>query len=174
MRFLHLIAILLFISACSHGQAPSETSGQEQTASCNCAEHDKDHEHHDCSSCAAHGACKECNHDKKERHCCGESCAEKKDDKAMCTAGSELSNNPRILKNISPEAFAQAYEKNKETLGKKCSIPATKYCGKTTKDLMVTEAEVSCLWKKVFRVTREQLPELDNTPCAKLIKKMAK
>ncbi len=82
--------------------------------------------------------------------------------------------NDKITQKISQEEFTKLYSKNKETLGKNCTNPAMAYCGKTTKDMMVSESEVSCLWGKVFRSTRETLPELDGTTCAKTIKGFVK
>ena len=80
----------------------------------------------------------------------------------------------KVTQKISQEEFTQLYTKNKEKIGKSCTAPAMSYCGKTTKDMMVSENEASCLWTKVFRVTRESLPELDGSTCAKMIKGFAK
>lgn len=73
---------------------------------------------------------------------------------------------------ISQEEFQAALTKNQEKLNKSCVAPAQKYCGKETKDMMVSQTEVVCLYTKVNRVTREKLPQLDGTPCANLIKGM--
>lgn len=149
MRFLFLVSIVLFVGACSH----------------------KHHDHHDH---AGHG-----DHHKSAEGCNHKTDAEKKDANCGCepekpAPETSLENNPKVLKNISQEDFAKVYAKNKEKIGQSCSAPAMKYCGKTTKDLNVTEGELTCLWTKVFRVTREVMPELDGTPCAKMIKGFAK
>jgi hypothetical protein len=187
MRFLYLISIVLFVAACSHkhdhSEAHDHTTGHDHSAShdhgqmhqgkkCGCADHDKSHNEETCKDCGSKEGCSECKMKGKEADCCKEGKACKKDGKAgaMCTSASSLENNPRILKNISQEDFAKVYSDNKDKLGKSCSAPAMKYCGKSTKDLMITEGELSCLWTKVFRVSRERLPELDGSPCATMIK----
>ncbi len=157
--------------------------------------HHADH-HHDASGGDHHhaqpadkGSCTVCNKDgdegaqcaeckaadKKAESCCaaGKTCTHK--DGASCSAEvAHITTSPKLLKSISQEEFSKVYGKNREQLGQKCSTPAQKYCGKTTKDINVNETEAACLWTKVFRSTRESLPELDGTPCAKMIKGFAK
>lgn len=176
MRIFYVIFAVFCLAACSHKHDHNHEGGHdhakmEQHASCaGCAHHDKSDKEGACTACKGESV--------KERSCCseGKSCADK--EAGACTADTAattaLANTPKILKNISQEEFAAIYAKNSEKLGKKCSAPAQKYCGKTTKDVNVTENEVACLWTKVFRVTRETLPELDGTPCAKMIKGFAK
>lgn len=174
MRFLFLVSIVMFIGACSHKHSHNHDGGHdhskmEQDKSCaGCAHHDKNHKDGDCAECGK----------EKARGCCSDdkSCSSKDaTGTAICSAeASALENNPKILKNISKEEFAKVYSTNKEKIGQVCSQPAMKYCGKTTKDMNVSEGELTCLWTKVFRVTREILPELDGTPCSKMIKGFAK
>lgn len=125
-------------------------------------------------------------HDSEKKECCHKSAEEKQHDCPNCEGkkahGHDHSKmetpaptmSDKVTQKISQEEFAQLYTKNKEKLGKSCTNPAMAYCGKTTKDMMVSENEASCLWTKVFRATRESLPELDGSACAKMIKGFAK
>lgn len=187
MRFLFLVSIVLFVGACSHKhhhhhnhEGGHDHSKMEQDKTCSgCAHHDKDHKGEACAECGTKEGCTAgCEGAKKDRVCCseGKSCSTDEASSAeVCKAEtSPLENNPKVLKNISQEEFAKVYTKNKTKIGQSCSAPAMKYCGKTTKDLNVTEGELTCLWTKVFRVTRETMPELDGTPCSKMIKGFAK
>lgn len=201
MRFLFLVSIVLFVGACSHHKNHSHGDGHEHTktssekSSCGCSTAVESHKSGECKECAAEEsshnnttnagtpqAQKNCTGDCKtkikERGCCseGKSCSTSSvaDESETCPIESPLENNARLLKNISRAEFAKIYSENKEKIGETCSAPAMKYCNKATKDLNVTEAEVTCLWTKVFRVSRERLPELDGTPCASMIKSFAK
>lgn len=173
MKMISIIFAVLFFAACGHKHhdhnhnhdGGHDHSKMEQHATCaGCDHHDKADKGAACAGCKADPS--------KEKTCCAEGkCA---DGSCAAETATGLANNPKLLKNISQEEFATVYSKNRDQLGKKCSTPAMKYCGKTTKDVGVTEGEVACLWTKVFRVTRESLPELDGTPCAKMIKGFAK
>lgn len=188
MRFFYVLFIVLFLGACAqkqHHHHHNHEGGHDhakvsQDGACvGCAHHDKDHKGGDCTDCKKECAAGCEKPTTKERGCCSDdkSCSttDAKTNAAMCKAtSSPLENNPRILKNISQEEFAKVFSTNKDKIGQTCSSPAMKYCGKTTKDMNVTEGEMTCLWTKVFRVTRERLPELDGTPCASMIKGFAK
>ncbi|MFN7727645.1 MAG: hypothetical protein ACK5P7_00650 [Bdellovibrio sp.] len=54
-----------------------------------------------------------------------------------------------------------------------CAGPASSLCGKKTKDLQINASEFKCLYGKVFRMTREYLPVLDNTDCSRKIKEIS-
>jgi len=111
------------------------------------------------------------------RSCCsaGANCStpDPKDMGGVCKADSAIGMEG-LTQPITPDELAKLYTANKKQLGKTCSSAASAYCGKVSRDLNVTQDEVSCLWSKVFRVTRETLPRLDNTDCAKLLQKFAK
>lgn len=186
MRFLYIAIVVLFLGACSQKHHDHDH------------DHDAHHNHHDhhatgdhkhvqsveaggCTLCKEHGGdknheeCAACKEKSQKRSCCSEEkgCTDK--DAATCTAETaNLETSPKLLKNISQDEFATVYAQNRDKIGKSCSAPAMKYCGKTTKDTNISETELACLWTKVFRVTRETLPELDGTPCAKMIKGFAK
>jgi hypothetical protein len=188
MRFLFLVSIVIFVGACAHKphhhhhnhEGGHDHAKVEQDKNCGgCAHHDKAHKGENCNSCGTKDGCSaSCEGEKKERGCCSDNkTCSTKDAKngEVCTAeATTLENSPKILKNISQEEFSKVYTANKEKIGQSCSNPAMTYCGKTTKDLNVTQNELTCLWTKVFRVTRETLPELDGTPCSKMIKGFAK
>lgn len=191
MRFLFLVSIVLFVGACGHKakdqghhhhhnhEGGHDHSKMEQHKECtSCDHHDKSHKGGECAGCEDKAKCSaDCKSGTKERGCCseGKSCGTKEGATggAMCGVG-ELESNQALLQNITQEEFAKLYTKNKSQIGKTCTAPAMEYCGKTTKDLNVTESELSCLWTKVFRVTRERLPQLDGSPCANMIQKFAK
>lgn len=102
---------------------------------------------------------------------CTDKSSETKTEKEEVTKDAwELGEDTPIRKTISKEEFQKFHEANANELGAKCSEAAMTYCGKETKDLELTESELICLWQRVYRVTREVLPKLDDTPCAELIK----
>jgi hypothetical protein len=104
---------------------------------------------------------------------CGKCDGEKKESCPECAASEAATAAPAWnLNGITKEQFQAAYNKEKTKLNKNCVKAATEYCGKTTKDLQITETEAMCLWEKSNRVTREVLPQLDKTKCDKTLKKM--
>ncbi len=156
MKFLVMMMIAMMAVSCAHkhGGGCHDTAKTE----CGCDKDKAATEKHDCAACEGK---KEHKHD-----------GHKHDHGATHTPASTMSE--MVTQKISQEEFSKLYTKNKEKLGKSCTNPAMSYCGKTTKDMMVSEAEASCLWTKVFRSTRESLPELDGTACAKTIKGFVK
>lgn len=172
MKFLFLVSLVFFLGACaqkhSHGhnhEGGHDHAKMEQDKACGgCGHHDQAH---------GGGNCSDCKSGVKNRECCSDTkTCESKEAAAQCTAASM--NAIPDFHNISKEEFVKTYTKKKDKIGPACSNPAMKYCDKSTKDLNVSESEFACLWSKVFRVTRERLPDLDGTPCAKMIKSFAK
>ncbi|MBY0451500.1 MAG: hypothetical protein K2P92_00605 [Bdellovibrionaceae bacterium] len=136
----------------------------------------------DCAVCAGSESKADC---KCEDHKAGQSCehgtsckdqhgshGSKGHEATALPAEAWTLDQPHMKQRITQHEFQTALGKSQEKLNKSCVAPAQKYCGKTTKDMAVTESEVVCLYTKVHRVTREKLPQLDGTPCAKLIKGM--
>ncbi len=158
MKYLLVVMMTVLVSACAHkhhgdmGADSGCNKTAEENKNCGCAMQKKDDKKHECANCEGKNT--------YDHHHHGE-------------AMSALMG-PKVTQQISNEEFTKLYTQNKEKLGKTCNNPAMTYCGKTTKDMMVSEAEASCLWTKVFRVTRETLPELDGSACAKMIKGFAK
>lgn len=156
MKYLLVIMMTVFVSSCAHhkhGEMGADcgcNKTAEEKKSCGCGMHKTDEQKHECKDCDG----------KKAHH---------HHDEAMNPLMSA-----KVTQQISSEEFTKIYSQNKEKLGKSCTTPAMTYCGKTTKDMMVSESEASCLWTKVFRATRETLPELDGSACAKMIKGFAK
>jgi len=111
---------------------------------------------------------------KGDRHGASEGAKCAKGSEATCMADTWALSSPKLMAQINQEDFTKAYNANKDALGKSCSTAATTYCGKTTAAGTISEGDLNCLWTKVFRVTRESLPKLDNTDCANMIKKIAK
>ena len=165
MKFLVMMMIAMMAVSCAHkhGGGCHDTAKTE----CGCDKEKSGTAKHSCSDGHEHKAHKndadhDHDHDGKHKH----------DHGATHTPASTMSE--MVTQKISQEEFSKLYTKNKDKLGKSCTNPAMSYCGKTTKDMMVSEAEASCLWTKVFRTTRESLPELDGTACAKTIKGFVK
>lgn len=157
MKFLFVVLTSVVFVACAH-KGHHECGGHEGA-------------HHDHAKMEKSAEC----------GCSMSGSGEKKKDCPVCEGKNTMHNHDaaplmsdKITQKISQEEFSKLYTKNKETLGKTCANSAMAYCGKTTKDMMVSEAEASCLWSKVFRSTRETLPELDGTTCAKTIKGFVK
>lgn len=187
MKFIFLVSILLFVGACGHKahdaahhhEGHDHATMEHKDHAAACEHHKEDKKEHKCSACADKDKSKCAGECKKDGKACGckhegKSCGTDGAKGAMCSASESLENNQAILKNISQDEFTKLYAKNKTQIGKTCTTPAMEYCGKTTKDLNVSESELTCLWTKVFRVTRERLPQLDGTPCATMIQKFAK
>lgn len=152
MKYLMILVLSVFMVSCAH----------KDHSSC----HDESAEKkHDCPNCEGK---KTHSHEGEGHH--------KHDHSKMETPPPAMSDtmSEKVTQKISQEEFMQLYTKNKEKLGKNCTVPAMSYCGKTTKDMVVSENEASCLWTKVFRATRESLPILDGSACAKMIKGFAK
>ena len=107
----------------------------------------------------------------------------KKDGDACCGGAKEASTHAPAAETATAatdavtagakEEIAKIYTSQKAKLGKTCSAAASAHCGKVTRDLNITEGELSCLWGKVFRTTKEAIPDLDGSACAKLIKSAA-
>lgn len=156
MKHIIFLAAALLFAGCNtahkahdHGAEAGHEHGGEE---CGCAEGSGHHEHGE-------------KHDHKHG---AEAAA------ATPTAPAwNLSGNPQLKAEISEADFVKAYVDKHTQFGKKCSAAASEYCGKTSKDLAVTQEEVACLWSKAHRVTRETLSQLDKTPCEKLLKNMA-
>lgn len=154
MKYLMIFVLSVFLVSCAHKDHSSCTDCAKMECGCDKSAKEKKH---DCPNCEG-----------KKTH--------SHDHSKMETAPPMMSDtmSEKVTQKISQEEFAQLYTKNKEKLGKSCTNPAMAYCGKTTKDMMVSENEATCLWTKVFRATRESLPELDGSACAKMIKGFAK
>ncbi|MBY0385279.1 hypothetical protein K2X05_08985 [bacterium] len=150
MKYLMVLVLSVFLVSCAHKDHSSCHDSAKMECGCDKPTADKKHDCPDCDGKKSHTQ----EHSKME----------------MPAA----TMSEKVTQKISQEEFAQLYAKNKEKLGKSCTNPAMAYCGKTTKDMMVSENEASCLWTKVFRATRESLPELDGSTCAKMIKGFAK
>jgi hypothetical protein len=156
MKFLFLVMMTVFVGACAHKHQGHE--GSKTECGCNTTNENKSEKKEcDCAKDQKHEAC-----DHHEGH----------------SGHAAVTENPlmsdKITQQISQEEFNKIYTKNKTKLGKQCTNQAMTYCGKTTKDMMVSETEASCLWTKVFRASRDTMPELDGTACAKTIKGFAK
>ena len=158
MKFLVMMMIAMMAVSCAHKHDGKCHDGAKME--CN---HDKDKtagKDGECSACDAHKG-----HDG--------AATSGHDHSAMETPAAVMMSD-KVTQQMSQEEFTKMYAKNKTKLGKSCTNPAMSYCGKTTKDMMVSETEASCLYTKVFRATRESLPELDGTSCAKMIKGFVK
>lgn len=159
MKFLVMMMIAMMAVSCAH----KHDGKCHDAAKMECS-HEKDapaDKASECSACDAHkghGA---------------DATAHGHDHSAMQTPAAVMMSD-KVTQQMSQEEFTKMYTKNKSKLGKSCTNPAMSYCGKTTKDMMVSETEASCLYTKVFRATRESLPELDGTSCAKMIKGFVK
>lgn len=169
MKVLMMIAFTLFVGACAHKHGCSQGAEQKD---CACDKKEAGMKAHDCADCEGGK--------KEKKECCSDKTCKHEGHKA-CTADTSAAvpavfplMSGAVTKNVSQEEFSQIYTKNKENLAKHCTSSAVAYCGKITKDMMVSESEASCLWSKVYRVTREALPQLDGTPCAKTIKSLKK
>ncbi len=148
MKYLIMMIVATVAISCAHKHDGAKTECTD------CAKHDSADKAHECTSCDAH----------KNGH----------GSVTTPEAPTFMLAGDMVTQKISQEEFATLYTKNKEKLGKKCTTPAATYCGKTTKDMMVSETEASCLWTKVFRSTRESLPGLDGSSCAKMYKGFVK
>ena len=158
MKFLVMMMIAMMAVSCAHKHDGKCHDGAKMECS-----HDKDktaEKDGECSACDAHKG-----HDG--------AATSGHDHSAMETPAAVMMSD-KVTQQMSQEEFTKMYAKNKTKLGKSCTNPAMSYCGKTTKDMMVSETEASCLYTKVFRATRESLPELDGSSCAKMIKGFVK
>ncbi len=189
MKYILLLSAMFLFTACNsahkhEGHDHSKMEGHECSGGC---DHHKDgKEAKDakpaCGCGAKTDAKQECSKDckdkaKGDRKCCSEkkACATTDGkDAAACSMETATTTKDNLLAKISGEDLTKAYTTNKDKLGKTCSAAASAYCGKTSRDMMINETELSCLWTKVFRATRETLPKLDGTDCAKMIKTFAK
>jgi ABC-type Zn2+ transport system substrate-binding protein/surface adhesin len=167
MKFLVMMMITMMAVSCAHKHDGKCHEGAAKTE-CGCDKEKSAGEKHGCSDGHEHkshmkDADHDHDHDGKHKH-----------DHGAMTMPPTNTMGDMVTQKISKEEFAKLYTKNKEKLGKSCTNPAMSYCGKTTKDMMVSENEASCLYTKVFRATRESLPELDGTSCAKMIKGFVK
>jgi hypothetical protein len=169
MKFFLMMIVAVVAMSCAHKH--DGACHDSAKSECGCGKEKSGGDKHSCSDGHEHKSHKneadhDHDHDGKHKH----------DHGAMTTpaATTALLMSDKVTRKISQEEFTQLYTKNKEKLGKSCTNPAMSYCGKTTKDMMVSEAEASCLWTKVFRATRESLPELDGSACAKMYKGFAK
>lgn len=159
MKYILFFAAAVLFSACSHGH---KHEGHDHAAA---------HQHADGSACGCSDKdAKAAHHHEAKDHKCDkcEGKADKCDKCAAAAAPAEWNIN-----GITQAEFKTAYTKRSAELGKVCTAAAQEYCGKTTKDMGVTEEEVTCLLAKTQRVTREVLPKLDKTPCAKVLKQMS-
>ncbi len=162
MKFLMGLFLVCGLAACSSTAQKTEAKEECQTCAdsekkekCDCSEH-KDKAAHQCGS---EDGCKGHHGDKGHQ--------------AMALPAEAWPLDAAHIKGrISQDQFMASLSKNQEKINKSCLAPAQKYCGKETKDMNVSTNEVVCLYTKVNRVTREKLPQLDGTPCAKLIKTM--
>ena len=164
MKFLVMMMIAMMAVSCAH----KHDGKCHDAAKMECS-HDKDKTavkdtDKECSACDAHKGHGASN---------GDAATHGHDHSAMETPAAVMMSD-KVTQQMSQEEFTKMYTKNKSKLGKSCTNPAMSYCGKTTKDMMVSETEASCLYTKVFRATRESLPELDGTSCAKMIKGFVK
>jgi hypothetical protein len=167
MKFLVMMMIAMMAVSCAHKHDGKCHEGAAKTE-CGCDKEKSDSGKHSCSDGHEHKSHKneadhDHDHDGKHQH----------DHSAMETPAAVMMSD-KVTQQMSQEEFTKMYTKNKAKLGKTCTNPAMSYCGKTTKDMMVSETEASCLYTKVFRATRESLPELDGTSCAKMIKGFVK
>jgi hypothetical protein len=181
MKFLLLVMMTLFVGACAHKHGGATACGcnktMEEKQACGCGMGAGTADATKPAACACEGKKHYHDHDKQKRECCSEkTCSDHKGHAGheSCQMDTNALMSDKITQKISQEEFAKLYTTNKEKLGKTCTTPAMTYCGKTTKDTMISEGEASCLWTKVFRVSRDTMPELDGTPCAKMIKSFAK
>lgn len=158
MKYVLMLAIAVLFSACSHKHECGNCESEKAEAHAGHAAH---------AAAAAPAA-------PADRKCCsdGTNCGEAKDG-GVCKADAGIAVASDVTQQISKEELTKMYTAKKRQLGKSCSSAASAYCGKVTRDLNVTEEEVSCLWNKVFRSSRETLPKLDGTDCAKMIKSFA-
>ena len=178
MKSILLLAAALFFAGCSHGDKHHDHKDHA---------HHGDHKHDHSGPATPEG-------DDAKKHADGSDCGCGHAEKSNHSEGSkEHDHHGKIngkceqctiaqtsalaqewtFTGITKEEFKTAYTKNKTELGKTCTPAAQEYCGKTTKDIGVTEGEATCLMAKTQRVTREVLPKLDKTPCAKLLTKIA-
>jgi ABC-type Zn2+ transport system substrate-binding protein/surface adhesin len=158
MKYLMMMMLTVMAVSCAHKHGEQGSAKTE----CGCEKDKSTEKAHDCANCDAHKGA-EHKHDATHGH----------DHSTMETPAATMMSD-KVTRQMSQEEFAKLYTKNKEKLGKSCTNPAMSYCGKTTKDMMVSETEAGCLYTKVFRATRESLPELDGTACAKMIKGFVK
>lgn len=161
MKYILLLSVLLFVSACGHKHGDHKHEGTK-AEDCGCGHHEAEKKHCDGKCDHTEGTP---HHGEKDHDCAA--CAHHTEKKAW-----DLSGNAQLSASISEEDFQKGYLSNSAKLGLSCTSAAQEYCGKTTKDMMVTEQEVGCLWAKAHRVTREKLPKLDKTACEKLLKGM--
>ena len=164
MKLLVMMMIAVLAVSCAHKHDGACHDGAK--TECGCDKEKSAAAGHECSSCDGHKG-----HKHEATH--GHDANHKHDHGAMHAPASMLMSD-KVTQKISQEEFTKLFTTNKANFDKSCSVPAMSYCGKTTKDLMVTEAEASCLWTKVFRTTRESLPVLDGSACSKMIKSFAK
>ncbi len=162
MKYILMLAAALLFSACS-------STGHH-------------HAHGDHGKHHAHGEGKsECGDscDTKKSDCDGACDVKKEEKKSDCGCDASAGDTVKAAAAaatpvMAKEEITKLYTANKAKLGKSCSPAASAYCGKVTRDLNVTEDELSCLVDKVYRTTKDALPKLDNSECAKMIKKIAK
>ncbi len=177
MKYLFLVMMTVFVGACAHkhhGHDGAKTEcGCDASAEKSGAMNNGEKKECNCGMKEG-GAHEGCNHHGEQKTCCAEKACKHEGHQACTAETTSLLMSDKITQKISQEEFTKIYAKNKSTLGQKCTNQAMTYCGKTTKDMMVSETEASCLWSKVFRASRDTMPELDNTPCAKTIKGFVK